>query len=81
MIETEPELELLEEPGDGVRGDMNADLLQRLGDFLRGLPGPFQTADWLTSGLIPHDPLDFFEDFGRFFGSSRNLYQTILSIL
>jgi len=57
----------MEEPSHRLGGDRDIDLLQQLGDLLRGLARPLQAGDGVSGGIMFQQDVDLLDYFGRFF--------------
>ena len=57
----------LEQSGDRLRADVDAEPVELLGEFGGGAVCPLQAADGVAGRLVSHQGFDAGEDFGRFF--------------
>jgi hypothetical protein len=59
----------LEQPGDGVGTDVDAEVAERRGDFGGRAPGPFQAGDGVAGRVVVEQELDHGDEVGRFFSA------------
>ena len=68
-VHPQREVHLVEQAGDRVGGNVNADLPENLSDVLGGLAGPLQPADGVSGGVVFEKNFYGIDDFGRFFST------------
>ena len=66
-VDAQREIHLIEKTSDRIGRDRDVDLLENLGDLFRGLAGPLQSRDGISSRIVLQKNFDDFDYFGRFF--------------
>lgn len=68
-VDAQREIHLIEKTSDRIGRDRDVDLLENLGDLFRGLAGPLQSRDGISSRIVLQKNFDDFDYFGRFFST------------
>src|ERR1035438_6131517 len=68
-VDAQREIHLVQETSHGIGRDRNVDLSKNLGDLLRRLAGPLQSADGISCRVMLQKNLDGVDYFGRFFST------------